>query len=182
MNGGPVARRSSIILAMNQTTFEFICSRCRLGTVALACVSITIVIVCIELLDRRAMVIRSEETTRWQNRPFANGISKLVRASYYSDKFQGRKTANGERFDQRKLTAAHRTLPLGSRVRVENIKTGKVIEVRVNDRGPYVKNRELDLSKRAANELGMKRGVETFRITFEQKSSPKKAGGLRRSI
>lgn len=76
-------------------------------------------------------------------------------ASYYADKFEGKKTASGERFDQDKLTAAHPELPLGSEVTVKNPETGKEIEVEVNDRGPYVGSRDIDLSKAAAKELGI---------------------------
>jgi rare lipoprotein A len=76
-------------------------------------------------------------------------------ASYYGDQFQGRKTASGERFDQRDLTAAHPTLPLGSEVTVTNPDTGEQVEVEVNDRGPYAKGRDIDLSKAAARELGI---------------------------
>jgi rare lipoprotein A len=79
-----------------------------------------------------------------------NGI-----ASYYHDRFHGRKTANGERFDQGAYTAAHKTLPLGSTVRVTRTDTGKSIVVRINDRGPFITGRIIDLSRRAARDLGM---------------------------
>lgn len=75
-------------------------------------------------------------------------------ASWYGPGFHGRKTANGERFDMNKLTAAHRKLPLGSRIRVKNVENGETLVVRVNDRGPYAGNRVLDLSHRAAQQLG----------------------------
>ena len=73
-------------------------------------------------------------------------------ASFYST---GLKTANGERFDPGQLTAAHRTLPFGTRLQVTNMQTGKTVMVRVNDRGPYVDGRELDLSRYAAESLGI---------------------------
>jgi rare lipoprotein A (peptidoglycan hydrolase) len=76
-------------------------------------------------------------------------------ASYYGDQFQGRKTASGERFDQKDMTAAHPELPLGSEVTVENPETGKKVEVEINDRGPYAKGRDIDLSKAAAQRLGI---------------------------
>ncbi len=77
-------------------------------------------------------------------------------ASYYADFFQGRKTASGERYDGRKLTAANRTLPLGTRVRITRVDTGRSVVVRVNDRGPFGKRRRIfDLSKAAARELDM---------------------------
>lgn len=76
-------------------------------------------------------------------------------ASYYSDYHHGKLTANGERFNMYDLTAAHRTLPLGSKVKVTHLKSGKSIIVKINDRGPYVKGRVIDLSKAAAERLGM---------------------------
>jgi rare lipoprotein A len=86
-------------------------------------------------------------------------------ASYYADKFHGRQTANGERFNQNALTAAHKTLPLGTKVRVTRINTGKSVVVRINDRGPFIKGRVIDLSKRAAGKLGIiKRGLAKVRV------------------
>jgi rare lipoprotein A len=76
-------------------------------------------------------------------------------ASYYSDKFQGRKTASGQQYDRNKLTAAHRTLPIGSQIEVTNLKNQSSVIVTINDRGPYVGNRTLDLSYAAAKELGL---------------------------
>jgi rare lipoprotein A len=77
-------------------------------------------------------------------------------ASWYGPGFHGKKTANGDTFNQHKLTAAHRTLPLGTAVEVTNINNGKSIEVTITDRGPYVKGRVIDLSRAAAIRLGMK--------------------------
>jgi rare lipoprotein A len=76
-------------------------------------------------------------------------------ASYYSDKFQGRQTASGEQYDRNKLTAAHRTLPIGSQIEVTNLKTQNSVIVTVNDRGPYSGRRSLDLSYAAAKEIGL---------------------------
>jgi rare lipoprotein A len=76
-------------------------------------------------------------------------------ASYYADKFHGRKTANGEIFDMYKKSAAHKTLPFNTMLKVTNLKNNKNVIVRINDRGPFVKGREIDLSYRAAQELGM---------------------------
>lgn len=76
-------------------------------------------------------------------------------ASYYGRKFNGRRTASGERFDMTQMTAAHRTLPFGSRVRVTNPANGKSVVVRINDRGPFHGNRVIDLSRFAAAELGL---------------------------
>ena len=76
-------------------------------------------------------------------------------ASWYGGKFQGRPTANGEIFDTNKFTAAHRTLPFGTRVKVTNLRNGKSTVVRINDRGPFIQGRIIDLSKAAAEAIGM---------------------------
>lgn len=81
-------------------------------------------------------------------------ISETGLASFYDDKFQGRVTASGELFDQNLLTAAHRTLPFGTMVRVTNLENKKTTEVRINDRGPFVNNRVIDLSSATAKALG----------------------------
>ena len=86
-------------------------------------------------------------------------------ASWYGDEFARRPTASGERYDPSKLTGAHRTLPLGSRVRVTNLLNGRSVMVTINDRGPYSRRREIDLSYGAARALGMvRRGVARVRI------------------
>jgi rare lipoprotein A len=78
-------------------------------------------------------------------------------ASYYGQELAGNPTASGERFDPEGLTAAHRTLPLGSRLRVTNPRNGESVVVRVNDRGPFAGHRVVDVSERAARELGILR-------------------------
>jgi rare lipoprotein A len=89
-------------------------------------------------------------------------------ASWYGQGFVGRKTASGERFDARAMCAAHRTLPLGTIVRVTNLRNGRTVEVRINDRGPVTRARTrriLDLSRSAAAALGMAHaGVAKIRI------------------
>ena len=80
--------------------------------------------------------------------------AKTSIASFYHDKFNGRKTASGEIFSNRKLTAAHRTLPFGTIVQVTNLRTVKSVEVRINDRGPFHSSRALDLSKAAFDSIG----------------------------
>lgn len=76
------------------------------------------------------------------------------RASWYGPRFHGRRTSNGERFDMNELTAAHKTLRFGTRVRVRNVDNGREVLVRINDRGPHVRHRIIDLSKAAAAALG----------------------------
>jgi rare lipoprotein A len=86
-------------------------------------------------------------------------------ASWYGGRHQGRTTASGEIFDENRLTAAHRTLPLETKARVTNLENGRSVEVTVNDRGPYIRGRVIDLSARAAKELGMaQRGLALVRI------------------
>jgi rare lipoprotein A len=78
------------------------------------------------------------------------------RASWYGPGFHGRRTASGETFNTNELTAAHRTLPFGTRVRVVNKRTGKSVVVRINDRGPYAHGRVIDLSRASAEAIGLK--------------------------
>ena len=88
-------------------------------------------------------------------------------ASYYGMKFNGRPTASGEPFDMTAMTAAHRTLPFGSKVRVTNARTGKSVVVRINDRGPFHGGRVLDVSRAAAKELGLiGRGKATVELAL----------------
>ena len=86
-------------------------------------------------------------------------------ASYYGEAFRGRRTASGEIFDPGRLTAAHRTLPFGTCLRVENLANGRSVEVRVNDRGPFVEGRIVDLSEQAARRLDfLREGVSRVRL------------------
>lgn len=85
----------------------------------------------------------------------ATYIKETGKASYYAGKFIGRKTANGETFRKRKLTAASKTLPFGTRVKVTNLSNGRSVKVRINDRGPFVKGRIIDLSWKAAKRIDM---------------------------
>lgn len=86
-------------------------------------------------------------------------------ASYYAHKFNGRTTASGEIYDETAATAAHRTLPFGTRVRVTNLKNGLSVVLRINDRGPWKDGRVIDVSYRAARDLGMLRsGLARVRV------------------
>jgi rare lipoprotein A len=92
-------------------------------------------------------------------------ITEIGKASFYGKKFHGRITASGEKFNMHKMTAAHRTLPFGTEVRVTNIDNNKQIKVTINDRGPFVKDRIIDLSKAAAEKLGfIDKGVATVKV------------------
>ena len=96
------------------------------------------------------------------------------KASFYDDSFQGKKTATGERFSQEKMTAASKDLPLGSHVTVTNKENGKSVDVKVNDRGPYVKGRVIDLSKKAANTIGIRPedGLAPVKVEARPSSQP----------
>ena len=82
------------------------------------------------------------------------GQSQTGKASFYADKFEGHSTANGDKYKHNKLTAAHKTLPFGTVVRVTNLSNGSTVDVVINDRGPYVEGRIIDLSRSAAEKLG----------------------------
>ena len=88
--------------------------------------------------------------------PFGGGDERGM-ASWYGNEYHGRTTANGETFDQWAMTAAHKKLPFGTVVRVTNKRNGKKVTVRINDRGPFVRGRIIDLSRGAADEIGMVR-------------------------
>ncbi len=93
------------------------------------------------------------------------------KATWYGGRFHGRKTASGERFDKNAMTAAHRKLPFGTRVRVTNLANGRTAIVRINDRGPFSKGRIIDLSEAAARKVRMiRRGVVP--VTLEVLSRP----------
>nr|WP_159799267.1 septal ring lytic transglycosylase RlpA family protein [Flavobacterium sp. MK4S-17] len=90
-----------------------------------------------------------------------------VLATYYADKFNGRKTSSGERFHNSKYTAAHMKLPFGTMVRVTNESNGKFVDVKVNDRGPFSKKLEIDLTKKAFMEIASSKNHGTFKVKIE---------------
>lgn len=93
------------------------------------------------------------------------GQVQTGKASFYADKFEGSPTASGEKYKHSKLTAAHKTLPFGTRVKVTNLANNQTVEVTVNDRGPYVENRVIDLSKSAAEKLGfVNQGIAEVKV------------------
>ena len=99
-------------------------------------------------------------------------------ASWYGSKFHGRRTANGEIFDMNAISAAHRTLPMPSMVRVTNLENGRSLALRVNDRGPFAKSRIIDLSRRAARILGFEaKGVARVRVEIMAEQSRRMAAG-----
>ena len=97
-------------------------------------------------------------------------VSQTGKASYYAKKFNGRRTASGEKFRSSKLTAAHKTLPFGTKVTVINLKNGKSVKVRINDRGPFIPGRIIDLSRKAARRIDMiNDGVGNVKIKYRKK-------------
>jgi rare lipoprotein A len=100
-------------------------------------------------------VVETSESTRKYEELNETGRIMRGRASYYADKFHGRATASGEIFDQKKLTAAHRSLPFGTMVKVINLTNGLSVIVKINDRGPFVRGRIIDLSRAAAEQIDL---------------------------
>lgn len=99
-------------------------------------------------------------------------ITQLGKASYYADKFKNRPTASGERYKPGRLTAAHKTLPFGTKVTVINSRNGQRVKVVINDRGPFISGRVIDVSKKAARRLGMIRaGVVEVQIKYKRPKS-----------
>lgn len=92
---------------------------------------------------------------------------KDARASYYANKFNGKKTSSGKRFDNNKYTAAHKKLPFGTKVKVTNEANGKSVIIEVTDRGPFVRSREIDLSKRAFMQIANNKSAGNMMVTLE---------------
>ncbi|WP_051329367.1 septal ring lytic transglycosylase RlpA family protein [Geminicoccus roseus] len=104
---------------------------------------------------------------RWYHPAYDPDYDKVGTGSWYGEQFQGRLTANGEIFDKELISAAHPTLPLPSIVRVTNLENGRTVDLRVNDRGPFVDDREIDLSEAAARKLGYQgKGLAEVRVQF----------------
>lgn len=115
------------------------------------------------MAPKSAQNLKTQKSSKGEQKPYQVGS-----ASWYGKQFHGKTTASGEDFDMFEFTAAHRKLPLGTFVKVTNLKNGKWIIVRVNDRGPYVGNRIMDLSYSAARMLNFRDGVERVRIDLIQ--------------
>ena len=110
----------------------------------------------IKNLSKRENNDNIEQLNQAQSEPFEIAHSVFSgKASWYGPGFHGRLTANGERYNQYALTAAHRSLPFGTRVRVTNVNNGRSVVVRINDRGPFIRGRVIDLSTAAASNIGM---------------------------
>jgi rare lipoprotein A len=103
-------------------------------------------------------------------------------ASFYSDKLEGRPTASGEPFSQKRMTAAHRYLPIGTVATVTHRETGHSIKVRINDRGPFSKKRIIDLSARARDELGFDKDRGVIQVTVKAQLAPDVAAQVNKKL
>ncbi len=120
---------------------------------------------CLLLLCMIFFLQAGASTSLEDNNP--NTKTKTGLATYYSSRFEGRKTSSGKKYRAHKLTAAHRSLPLGTIVTVKNLKNGKTVDVEVNDRGPFTKRYIIDVSAQAAKELGIwKKGEAKVEISY----------------
>lgn len=108
---------------------------------------------------------------------YSNASAESGHASYYGPGFHGKKTASGERFDVNSLTAAHKTLGFGTYVRVTNLKNGKSVIVKINDRGPFIRGRVIDLSTKAAKVIDMI-GSGTALVKIEKINKSNTSNGI----
>ena len=120
--------------------------------------------------------VNADDPDKYELKAPGRDSDQQGKASWYGEQFHGRLTASGERFDLNEMTAAHRSLPFGTKVCVRSAVTGKSVIVRINDRGPYAPGRIIDLSKAAAKELGMMglgiKPVEIWRLAKNEQSCP----------
>ena len=117
----------------------------------------------IKLPEKESLTIDSIFAYKGKFKPY----KKSARASYYANKFHGRRTASGRVYDMNKLTAAHKTLAFGTMVRVTNAANGKSVVVEITDRGPFVRGREIDLSKRAFFSIASSSGAGYINVSVE---------------
>jgi rare lipoprotein A len=118
-----------------------------------------------EIVQKRSADRSDEQTSEAATAKADHFFIAEGKASYYANRFHGRKTASGEHFDRRDYTAAHRSLPFGTKLRVTNLDNGRHVVVKVNDRGPHIRNRIIDISQAAAKEIGISQcGIGNVRI------------------
>lgn len=117
-----------------------------------------------------------------KSKPPSSTVVEHGKGSFYADEFHGRKTASGEKMDQGALTAASKNLPLGTRAKVTNLETGKSVDVEINDRGPYVPGRVIDLSKRAAEKVDLTKEDGVARMKVEAKAANQPTPELKEKI
>ena len=123
-----------------------------------------------DTVKKNQMLVLQQELTP-DSLFFSAGKFKLYKkgahASYYADKFHGKKTASGKKYDKNKLSAAHKKLPFGTIVKVTNEANGKSVFVEITDRGPFVKSREIDLSRRSFMEIANNKSSGAMKVTIE---------------
>lgn len=117
----------------------------------------------VKLSDKDLAIADSLAANKDKFKPY----KKTARASYYANKFHGRRTASGRVYDMNKLTAAHKTLPFGTKIRVTNISNGKTVVVEITDRGPFVRGREIDLSKKAFFTIASSSGAGYINVSLD---------------
>jgi len=130
-----------------------------------------------EQSNKQAKPVNERDTPASQQKDSTATIpshKEVGEASWYGPGFHGKETSSGETFDQKEMTAAHPSLPMGTKAEVTNLENGKKVEVRINDRGPYAENRVIDLSSAAANKLNMKTDG-TAQVKIVTKSAKKKS-------
>lgn len=131
---------------------------------------------CTEHMDERGKQSQ-QQTGHAASKPVHKEVGE---ASWYGPGFQGKETASGETFDQKEMTAAHPSLPMGTKAKVTNLENDKKVEVIINDRGPFAKDRVIDLSAAAAKKLDMKKDG-TSQVKIETKPVKKKRSSTRQS-
>jgi len=117
----------------------------------------------VKLSDKDLVIADSLAANKDKFKPY----KKTARASYYANKFHGRRTASGRIYNMNKLTAAHKTLPFGTIVKVTNISNGKMVVVEITDRGPFVRGREIDLSKKAFFTIASSSGAGYINVSLD---------------
>ncbi|MBC5840330.1 septal ring lytic transglycosylase RlpA family protein [Flavobacterium sp. F-380] len=118
--------------------------------------------------NKQGIVIQeATKDSLWDGRGKLKFYKSKAHASYYADKFHGKRTASGVVFDKNKYTAAHKKLPFGTKVKVTNEANGKFVVVEITDRGPFVKSREIDLSKKAFMDIVNNKGAGSMLVTLE---------------
>lgn len=122
-----------------------------------------------DTIKRTKVKVEVVETDTFVNKIFLKSqlYKKKAHASYYHDKFNGKKTSSGVRFSNSKYTAAHRKLPFGTHVRITNEENGKSVVVEINDRGPFTKGRDIDLSHKAFSQIASNKISGTMIVTIE---------------
>lgn len=156
------------------TSAAMIRRKCPSGLLRAARISTLVLVICILLIPSSKQL---KQMMEGQDSALTRPVYKEIgEASWYGSGFHGKETASGETFNTNKMTAAHPSLPLGTKVKVTNLEKDKTVEVRINDRGPYVDGRVIDLSRAAAKKLDMEQ-EGTTKVKVVTKAVKKKISG-----